>query len=98
MAMGTPVICLDVAGPGMHINETCGIKIVPVSFEQSVQQMAHALIRLFEGVLLRNELGRGARRRAEPVSSLQVAVVVAVAVAPMGPAHLEAPAAGRPAN
>ena len=31
MAAGKPVVCMDLAGPGMHVTEECGIKIPPRS-------------------------------------------------------------------
>lgn len=31
MAVGKPVVCLDSGGPGTHVTEDCGIKVVPLS-------------------------------------------------------------------
>jgi FkbM family methyltransferase len=65
MAAGKPVICLDIAGPGFHIENEWGIKIKPHSPEQAVQEMAEALEKLYLNKGLRFQLGRKARERAE---------------------------------
>ena len=65
MAAGKPVICFDLAGPGFHIDESCGIKIKPENPEQSVKDMAVALEKLYLEKDLRIKLGKGAREKAE---------------------------------
>ena len=65
MAAGKPVICLDNGGPGMHINEECGIKITPESPRQAVREIAIALEDLYQNAERRAELGRSARKRVE---------------------------------
>ncbi|MCX6722139.1 MAG: glycosyltransferase [Candidatus Staskawiczbacteria bacterium] len=65
MAAGKPVICFDIAGPGFHIDEKCGIKIRPDSPEQSIKDMASALAKLYSNKELRVKLGAGARKKAE---------------------------------
>lgn len=65
MAVGKPVICLDIAGPGLHIQEEWGIKIKPYSPEQAIQEMSEALERLYFDKELRIRLGRAARKHAE---------------------------------
>jgi len=67
MAAGRPVICLDLAGPGMHVTGACGIKIPTSSPEQAVSDMASALERLYKDKELRSRMGRAARERAEQV-------------------------------
>ncbi|MFH1863501.1 MAG: glycosyltransferase family 4 protein, partial [bacterium] len=67
MAAGKPVICLDIAGPGLHIAEERGIKIKPYSPEQSIQDIANALEHLYKDGELRCQMGRAARKRAEEV-------------------------------
>ncbi len=67
MAAGKPVVCLDLAGPGMHVTEDCGIKIIPQSREQVVRDMATALERLCTDRELRLRMGRAGRERAERV-------------------------------
>lgn len=65
MAQGKPVICFDMAGPGFHIQEEWGIKIPPVSPEQSIRGMAKAMENLYADKMLREKLGASARQRAE---------------------------------
>jgi glycosyltransferase involved in cell wall biosynthesis len=65
MACGTPVICLDNAGPGFHTQEKWGIKIKPLNPDYIVNEMAAALERLHEDENFRHGLGQASRRRAE---------------------------------
>ena len=65
MATGTPVICLDTGGPGMHITDDWGVKITPTSPSESVDTMASALDRLYLNADLRKNLGEAAHERAE---------------------------------
>ena len=65
MALGRPVVCLDTAGPGMHVTEDSGIKVIPHSPEQTVHELANALERLCLDEGLRSKLGKAARERAE---------------------------------
>ena len=67
MATGSPVICLDTGGPGMHVNIECGVKINPTSPIQAVDEIAEALERLYQDDGLRRELGLAAKERAEQV-------------------------------
>ena len=65
MAMGKPVVCFDIAGPGFHIDENCGIKIKSASFNQAVSDMAKALEKLYFDKDLCARLGNGARQKAK---------------------------------
>jgi glycosyltransferase involved in cell wall biosynthesis len=67
MAAGKPLVCLDLAGPGMHVTNACGIKIRPQFPDQVVREMAAALERLYKDKELRSRMGRAARERAEQV-------------------------------
>ena len=67
MAAGKPVVCFDLAGPGLHVTEECGIKVAARSPEQAVQDLAAAFSRLALDAGLRAEMGLAARRRAEQV-------------------------------
>ena len=67
MAVGRPVVCFDISGPGFHIDESCGVKIKPVSPQQSVRDFAEALEKLCKNPLLRDSLGRKARQKAEDI-------------------------------
>ena len=65
MAMGSPVICLDTGGPGIHVNDDCGVKISPSSPEKAVHELASALERLYLDRDLRQRMGQAGRERAE---------------------------------
>jgi glycosyltransferase involved in cell wall biosynthesis len=69
MAAGRPVICMDLAGPGMHITEDCGIKIPPRSPADTVSLMTTALERLYQDRDLCLRMGQAGRVRAELVYS-----------------------------
>jgi glycosyltransferase involved in cell wall biosynthesis len=65
MAAGKPVVCLDTGGPGMHIEEKWGFKIVPSSPIAVVHELASALGRLYNEQELRHRMGQEARQRAQ---------------------------------
>lgn len=65
MAAGRPVICMDLAGPGLHVTESCGIKIPPETPDQTVEGIATALERLYADRDLVARMGKAARRRVE---------------------------------
>jgi len=67
MAAGRPVVCLDLAGPGLHVTEACGVKVPAHSPEQAIQDLAEALERLYDDSALRRQMGQAARCRAEQV-------------------------------
>jgi glycosyltransferase involved in cell wall biosynthesis len=64
MSAAKPVVCLDIGGPGLHITEDCGIKITPTSSQETVQNLADALERLYLDEGLRGNLGQAGRERA----------------------------------
>ena len=67
MAAGKPVVCLDTGGPGMHITDDWGFKIVPRSPDDAVSELASALEQLYNDEDLRSRMGKAARKRAEMV-------------------------------
>ena len=64
MSMGRPVVCLNLGGPAIHVTNESGIRIGATSPEQSVQEMADALERLYSDQELRECMGKAARQRA----------------------------------
>ena len=64
LAAGKPVVCIDTAGPGMHVTEDCGIKITPTSPQATVQNLGDALEHLYLDECWRTELGEAGRERA----------------------------------
>jgi len=65
MANGKPVICLDIGGPGFHIQEEWGIKIAPINPDYVSNEAAKALEKLYLDKDLRIKMGIAARKRAE---------------------------------
>jgi len=65
MAAAKPVVCLDTGGPGMHIDDKWGFKIVPSSPKVAVHELASALGRLYNDQELRHRMGREAHRKAQ---------------------------------
>ncbi len=65
MASGKPVICFDIAGPGFHIDESCGIKIKAENFEQSVKGFSDALEKLYNDKNLKLSMGDAAKKKAK---------------------------------
>ncbi len=65
MAAGKPVVCLDLGGPGLHVQEGCGVKIPAHRPSQAIREIATALEELWGDESLRERLGRAARARIE---------------------------------
>ena len=63
MAAGRPVVCLDWGGPGMQVSEEAGIKIAPVTPEQTVSELSRAFALLGADGALRRRMGEAGRRR-----------------------------------
>jgi glycosyltransferase involved in cell wall biosynthesis len=61
------VICLDLAGPGLHVTPECGVKVPADSPQQAVRDLAGALDRLYRDARARLQMGRAARQRAREV-------------------------------
>jgi glycosyltransferase involved in cell wall biosynthesis len=64
MSVGTPVVCLDSGGPGLHVTEECGIKIEPSTPEATTTALADALESLYSDPKLRMALGQAAHEKA----------------------------------
>jgi glycosyltransferase involved in cell wall biosynthesis len=67
MGHGLPVLVSDLGGPGAAVDETCGIRVHPVSPEQYARDLASAMARLVTDPGLRRSLGEGARRRVAEI-------------------------------
>jgi len=65
MTASKPVKCMDIANPGMHVTEECGMKIPACSPLETMELIAQALERLYWDPDLRSRMGEAARRRAE---------------------------------
>jgi len=63
MASALPVVCLDYGGPGEMVTDKCGIKVKPITPEQTINDLAAALLRLIENPNLREKMGEAGRKR-----------------------------------
>jgi glycosyltransferase involved in cell wall biosynthesis len=64
MANGLPVVCLDLAGPGLHIQDGYGIKVPSGRPDAVAADLATALARFWCDPGLRARMGGAARERA----------------------------------
>lgn len=64
MAIGKPVICLDLGGPALQVTEDTGFKISVISPDQVIKDMAFAMSCLAENSELRQQMGDNAVKRA----------------------------------
>jgi glycosyltransferase involved in cell wall biosynthesis len=63
MASGCPVICLNVGGPAVQVDRTCGFAIAATSQQEAVAGIAEALQQLRERPDLLQRLSDGGRAR-----------------------------------
>ena len=66
LSQGLPVVCLDLGGPGMMVNESCGrvVKTKGLSETAIIQGLSDALQELAANLELRIQLSRGALMRS----------------------------------
>jgi glycosyltransferase involved in cell wall biosynthesis len=69
MAIGRPVVCLDLGGPGQQIDSSVGFSMPAETPEQAIQDMADALLALATDDELGRKLGREGRRRVNETHS-----------------------------
>jgi glycosyltransferase involved in cell wall biosynthesis len=65
MACGLPVVCLDYGGPGEMVTNECGIKVKPITPEQTINDLADALLKLANDPALRIKMGEAGRKRVQ---------------------------------
>jgi len=63
LTFGLPVVCLDIAGASEIINDECGIKIKPINPQQTITELADALLKLAKDPELRRKMGEAGRKR-----------------------------------
>ncbi len=61
MAAGRPVICLDLGGPSVQVNEETGIRVPAHDPSQVVEDLALAMTRLANDAELRRQMGEAGR-------------------------------------
>lgn len=71
MAMGRPVVCLDLGGPSTQVTEETGFKVPAETPEQVVEEVAIALAKLAQNAELRHQLGQAGQRRVNEIYSWQ---------------------------
>lgn len=65
MAVGCPVICLDIGGPALQVTEATGFKVPAHHPDQAVQGIAEAMTCLAHNLELRTRLGEAGQQRAK---------------------------------
>ena len=60
LSQGTPVICLDLPGPGEIVDDSCGIKVSCEDPTNAVENLSNALQKLYINRPLLNEMSLGA--------------------------------------
>jgi glycosyltransferase involved in cell wall biosynthesis len=65
MAAGTPVVCLDVGGPGALVTDEAGVKVAADDPVRAIGAMAEAMRRLADDDEYRGRLGAAGRRRVQ---------------------------------
>lgn len=65
MASGVPTICLDHQGARLMVDLESGIRVPVTSEEETIQGMAHAIVKLSDDAVMRAEMGRRGRERVE---------------------------------
>lgn len=63
MAIGKPVLCLDLGGPATQVTEETGFKISAGTPEQSVNDLKNAMVRLANDSCLARRMGVAAKNR-----------------------------------
>jgi glycosyltransferase involved in cell wall biosynthesis len=69
MALGTPVICLDWAGPGLIVDKKTGYAVKPEGREKTIKNLADAINRCYQDKREGTSKGDAAASRARKVFS-----------------------------
>jgi glycosyltransferase involved in cell wall biosynthesis len=77
LSMGLPVICHDANGMSIAINDSCGIKIPLVSFDESVAGFQKAIHQFLSDPVHLGQLKKGAIARTEEISWDAMAATIA---------------------
>lgn len=64
LSCGLPVVCLDVGGPAVLVDESCGFRVRPGKPRQVIEGLAQALASLADDAALARAMGEAARHRA----------------------------------
>jgi glycosyltransferase involved in cell wall biosynthesis len=77
LSMGLPVICHDIDGMSIAINNSCGLKIPMKSFEYSVKEFQFAISKFVNNKSYLFELKLGALNRAQEITWDKMAAEIA---------------------
>jgi glycosyltransferase involved in cell wall biosynthesis len=69
MAVGRPVICLDLGGPAIQVTVETGYKISAYNTKQAVHDLAEAMVRLAKDPELRVQMGEAGQKRVKELYS-----------------------------
>ncbi|MEC4815281.1 MAG: glycosyltransferase [Scytonema sp. PMC 1069.18] len=72
LAVGLPVLCLNLGGPSILVTEQTGEKIFPDSPEQAVRDLSQAMARIAWDTNLRSQMGQAAQKRAREIYSWEI--------------------------
>ncbi len=72
MAMGRPVLCLDLGGPAAQVTSETGFKIPAHTPEQTVRDLALAMTLLAKDPHLRSQMGQAGQKRVRENYSWQI--------------------------
>jgi glycosyltransferase involved in cell wall biosynthesis len=72
MAMGRPVICLDLGGPAVQVTAATGFKIPAIDPEQAVLGLAAAMTDLANDPALRSAMGQAGQQRVQEFYNWEV--------------------------
>lgn len=65
MLLGLPTVVMDIAGPAEIVHDGCGIKVKPVTPEQTIQELSNALLTLANNQGLREKMGEVGEQTAK---------------------------------
>ena len=63
LSVGIPLVCFDTGGAGEYVDSTCGIKIEIGEYDECVEKLSHALMKLSTDLELWKTLSRGGLKR-----------------------------------
>ncbi|MEO0968579.1 MAG: glycosyltransferase [Cyanobacteria bacterium J06639_18] len=63
MAVGRPVLCLDLGGPGTQVTSETGYKVPAQTPEQAVKDLSEAMVKLAQEPNLREKMGLAGQKR-----------------------------------
>jgi glycosyltransferase involved in cell wall biosynthesis len=72
MAVGRPVICLDLGGPAVQVTNETGFKVAAATPEQAVWELSEAIANLARDRALQQRMGEAGRKRVSEIFNWDV--------------------------